>query len=322
MRLLSLTSRGYFLKLQACIILLSIAVSGSIACMLCWQHMFRMTFMFMHRNVTPMIVHKSNHNLDHRISVVIINWMRPNNVKIILRNLVNFEEIENIVVIMANPASVLTYPHPKVRHVVNYSISDKWGVAVRFHACAYETRHRRVLLLDDDLLLSHEDICRLMEATGTNIRPVCFKEFGRIRRYMRQKSDFDRQTDLMCLTRAVLVDRSLCHDFFRFAPLMESFIQENAFRTRTRWNGEDIFLALVHLYVSNGSSIPLFLERSHYHDLPQYGAISRRPRHYEYRYAFLDEAAHQLNLSQHSPLVYSEKHRQLMRRKLQKKPTV
>jgi hypothetical protein len=318
MRLLSLSQHRYFLKLQAYIILLSIVLGGRIAFTLYWQHLSRSTFILSRSNVNLTIDPKSNDHLNHRISVVIINWMRPKNVKLILRSLVKFDEIEKIIIIMANPASTFTYPHPKVRHLVNYSVSDKWGVAVRFHACAYETEHRRVLLLDDDLLLSHDDIYRLMAVTGIHSRPVCSKDFGRIKRYAHRKTDFDRQPHLMCLTRAVLIDRSLCHAFFRYAPLMESFIEQNAFRSTTHWNGEDIFLALVHLYVSNSSSGPFFLDQSHYRDLPHHGAISRRPRHYEYRYAFLGEAARQLNLSRHLPLVYGERHRQLMRTKRQK----
>ena len=308
MQLLPLLKHGNFSKVKAFIILLITISSSSIAFAFYWQHVSQWTFILMQRNVSSMIDHKPTDHSNHRISVVIINWVRPHNVKLILGNLVDFDEIEDIVVIMANPASAFTYLHPKVRHMVNYSISDKWGVAVRIHACAYETRHQRVLLLDDDLLLSHEDIWRLMAVTATNRRPVCFHEFGRVKRYTQNISDFHRRPYLMCLTRAVLIDRSFCHDFFRFAPLMKSFIEKNSFRMTTHWNGEDIFLALVHLYVSNGSSTPFFLAQSNHRELPSNGAISRNPRHTEYRYAFLGEAAKQLNLSQHSPFVYWEAH--------------
>lgn len=320
--MLPLSKLGNFSKVQACIILLTTLISSILAFAFYWQDVSQRTFIFMERNVSSMIDHKPTDHPNHRISVVIINWVRPNNVKLILQNLVEFDEIENIVVIMANPASAFTYLHPKVRHMVNYSISDKWGVAVRIYACAYETQHHRVLLLDDDLLLSHEDIWRLMAVTATDRRPVCFKEFGRIKRYTRNKTHFDRRPNLMCLTRAVLIDRSFCHEFFRFAPLMKSFIEKNSFRMTTHWNGEDIFLALVHLYVSNGSSIPFFLEQSNHRELPSNGAISSNPRHTEYRYAFLDEAANQLNLSQHSPFIYWEQHWQIIHKKLQENRTV
>ena len=125
MRLISLPEHRYFLKLQAYIILLSIVLGGGIAFILYWQHLCRWASIFRQSNVNSMIDHKSNDHLNHRISVVIINWIRPNNVKIILRTLVKFDEIDKIIIIMANPASAFTYSHPKVRHLVNYSVSDR-----------------------------------------------------------------------------------------------------------------------------------------------------------------------------------------------------
>ncbi|UJR17493.1 hypothetical protein I4U23_004388 [Adineta vaga] len=151
----------------------------SILCTTYLQHLSWKSSLFAEKNLSSIINNTFNDDRNHQISVIIINWLRPNNVKIILQTLVNFDKVGDIVVIMANPSSTFTYSHPKVRLIVNYSISDEWGVAVRFHACAYEAWHHRVLLLDDDLLLSYPDIRRFMAVQVNKAQPVCFQHFGR-----------------------------------------------------------------------------------------------------------------------------------------------
>jgi hypothetical protein len=248
----------------------------------------------------------------HQISVVILNWARPNNVRKIVDALVKYDEIGEVLILMVNSnvSADFTYNHSKVRQIVDHPLYKRFGIAYRFHACAHQTHFESVLIQDDDLLFTNDDIRHLIAAPR---RPACFDFAARLHRYSPVGDPNIEGPPLMCLGRVMLVDRMLCNEFFRFSPLMDSFFIRNPFHNK-HWHGQDIFIGLVHLYLSNGSS-PYFLHEPKHIELPDTHAIHRMSGHFEHRRALVEEATRILNFTY--ILYYDAPHRESIHKRLQ-----
>lgn len=57
----------------------------------------------------------NGHNF--KVSVVIMNWKRPHNVHHIVSQMVTYDEVGEIMVMMCNEGSIFNFTHPKVPHL-------------------------------------------------------------------------------------------------------------------------------------------------------------------------------------------------------------
>jgi Glycosyl transferase family 64 domain len=91
-------------------------------------------------------------------TVVLLNWQRPANVRIILDAYTRYRRVAEIIVWNNNPNLTFTYGEAKVRSVNSgeLGLSTRWAAALlASHAC--------VIVADDDLIADEDTIDRLIE---------------------------------------------------------------------------------------------------------------------------------------------------------------
>eukprot|EP00798_Chlamydomonas_sp_ICE-L_P013280 gene13280-19124_t len=84
-----------------------------------------------------------------RVSVVIMNWKRPQNVQKILSRYKDWDSIAEVIVWMCNPSTSFEYDHPKVRIINEPESNDVHGLSTRFKGCLL-AKSPWVLIQDDD----------------------------------------------------------------------------------------------------------------------------------------------------------------------------
>ncbi|KAG1677205.1 hypothetical protein FOA52_013403 [Chlamydomonas sp. UWO 241] len=180
-----------------------------------------------------------------RVSVVIMNWLRPDNVKRVLRQYTKYDAVLEVIVWMCHPDTRFNFSHAKVRIVDDVSANDLHGLSTRFKGCLMAASPW-VLIQDDDHYLKEEGLARMMAAKAASPTRL-IGAFGRDwgggwgdARYVR--SPVRPGPVRIVLTVLMLTDTATCAAFWDAAPAVESFV---AARSSPLWNGEDIFFSLV-----------------------------------------------------------------------------
>eukprot|EP00798_Chlamydomonas_sp_ICE-L_P030063 gene30063-35032_t len=179
-----------------------------------------------------------------QVSVVIMNWKRPQNVRKILGHYKYYDNVAEIIVWMCNPNSTFRYKHKKIRLIDDPSANDVDGLSTRFRGCLL-AKSPWVLIQDDDHMTKPEGIQALLEAKAKDPKRL-------IGTYSREWPDPEKPQyiPLPCpygphpivLTILMLADRATCKEFWRYAPLVQDYVHDHS---KPLWNGEDIFYSLV-----------------------------------------------------------------------------
>lgn len=96
--------------------------------------------------------------VDPVATVVILNWQRPANVRVILDSYVAYRRVSQIIVWNNNDGETFTYDHPKVRLI----LSAELGLNTRW-AAALLAENDCVIVADDDLIADESTIEGLIE---------------------------------------------------------------------------------------------------------------------------------------------------------------
>lgn len=197
--------------------------------------------------VVSSIFHRTSRNsiktaeTSMALSAVILNWKRPENVRLIVDSLKQLELIDDVIVWNNNPAAVFEQRDAKI-----VNASHDFGLYTRFAAVCL-ARHEAVLIQDDDLLLPQETVERLFETWHGN--PATLHGiFGRAPRrdgsYGRRISKSGRAP--IVLTRALITKRVYGADFFRYCTQFADLQQKG----NPLGNGEDIIFSYVVMHES------------------------------------------------------------------------
>lgn len=184
----------------------------------------------------------SKHPAEGPITVVLLNFNRPDNIRMIVDKMVTYRNVAEIIIVSNNPNTTFTYSHEKVVVLDMMVYEDELGVAVRFKACLLATNWH-ILIADDDLIVTEAGLSNLL--TARHQHPQSIVGFwGR---------DFDPDNVAyalresgpghhgIALTKALLLDTCACRAFWAASHLMHDLVHEAA----VTWNGEDIFMSLV-----------------------------------------------------------------------------
>ena len=227
------------------------------------------------------------------VTVILLNFNRPDNVRKIVDNMVTYNNVAEIMVVSNNPNSSFTYSHEKVVVLDMLGYEDDLGVAVRFKACLL-AMNWHILITDDDLMVTEAGLSRLL--TARHEHPWSIASFwGR---------DYDPENPTyayvesgpghhgVALTKAVLLDTCACRAFWEASHLMQDIAHEAA----VTWNGEDIFMSLVSKKVLGGTPyIVSFKEGVDLQLLDENKVgISSTQDHLPHRNKFLQTAVHRL----------------------------
>ncbi len=181
------------------------------------------------------------------ISVVLLNWKRPDNIKNqILPSLVKYRLINEIIISHGIRETQFDYEseHCQMVHRNDEENNKIYGLALRFLS-AQSAKNDIVLILDDDLLPPEKTIEKLYHSF--QLQP------DRLHGIWGRKPDYYHNYNyknvygevLISLTKCLLMPKQLATEFFNYQHLVLDLVKNHT----PLWNGEDIFLSLVSIVV-------------------------------------------------------------------------
>lgn len=168
-----------------------------------------------------------------------------------MRTLLSHPNIDEVLLLHANPKTAFEFVHPKVVNIDAMEINKELGLSLRFYYCQV-AKNEWILHLDDDMEFTTEALNELIIEFERNPKRIV----GRFGRDMTPGNSFNgynsqnrhKSTEVV-LTKLMLVERDMCSAFFDYAHLVwNDVILHNG--EGPLWNGEDIFMSLVanHVY--------------------------------------------------------------------------
>ena len=98
-----------------------------------------------------------------QVTVVLLNWLRQDNVRLIVETLENYTAVSEVLVLMCNPETRFSISTSKAKALDFSALETAWGLTGRFKACLL-ARNPWVLVMDDDLLVTEAGLDRLLQA--------------------------------------------------------------------------------------------------------------------------------------------------------------
>lgn len=236
----------------------------------------------------------SNYHENITISVVILNWKRPENVKLIVNEMDKYPEVSEILVIMCLESTKFHVISSKAKSLDFTLLELQWGLTSRFRGCQIAL-NQWVLIVDDDLLVTRKGLLKLISEkrlTPDRLIAIWGRDYDEKNPQYIAKDVLPNSSAKIALTRAVLLDYRFCHAFFQLNFLMEDFAKQS----HVYWNGEDIFISLVSNLFLNNTPFIIGDDLSYYQDFNNYKhvGISLGKNHYIYRNKFLIKALKKL----------------------------
>ena len=207
---------------------------------------------------------------DIQISVIVMNHARPHLLQHsqLLPVLVRHPSVSEILILHSDPATAFTNQQlahlddnnsnnstsrsnsiNKIQHVDASALNREVGLAVRFHYCATHCHNDWVLHVDDDMEMDATAVNALIQHMMIHSKRIV-GHYGR--RYSRWRAPHRHGYDTthllgprqeVVLTKILILEREVCRQFVRHAPLVEHDLVLP--QSQPRWNGEDIFVNLV-----------------------------------------------------------------------------
>jgi hypothetical protein len=187
----------------------------------------------------------------------------------LLRTLVSHTQIDEIILLHANPLTSFQFLHPKVINIDATNEHEDMGLGIRFYYCQL-SQHPWVMHLDDSIEVSEEAITALLEEFGKDSQRIVGRYgwnrlgggggggdahsnswWNRIRSRIGWSSKSAHKESDVISTKFMVMERDVCTSFFEYAHLIwEDIVLDMGIGPL--WNGEDIFMSLVanHVYTS------------------------------------------------------------------------
>ena len=219
------------------------------------------------------------------ISVVILNWKRPDNIKNdILPKIINYNLVSEVIISHGRSETYFQTPDIKmVKHYKDENLNSNLGVSLRFlRSC--NAKNECILILDDDRLPSEEYVNKMYELFQKDKNVI----IGSVERYVspsigysNNKRNIENENKIV-LTQILMTNKKMCKDFMNEKDKMNDL----ALKAKPVWNGEDILFNLI--YIKNYNKSPIHLEPINKDVilLKNNDAICKNTGHYEYRRKF------------------------------------
>lgn len=220
-------------------------------------------------------------NYYKMISVVILNFNRPNNIRnYILPQLVKYNIIDEILVSHGKKETVFEFVNKKVKHLHHYGdYNNKYGLTLRFLTGSLSLNNY-VMIMDDDITPYEKTIEELLRNIKKDERI-----YGLYGRDLNDDKEYVKVNVFgevpIVLTRCLITTKSMCSYF------MENFRDyetEKIKKSKPYWNGEDILFSM--LSIKKYNKLPIALDLDHYNMISNYfsyNSISFGTDHDDYR---------------------------------------
>jgi len=194
-----------------------------------------------------------------KISVVILNYLRPESAKKIIHNLLKSECIDEIIISNCNKDKLINYNDFNNSKIViknDYGINnDKWCLHLRFFH-AREAKNNKILIIDDDILVSDMDLNNLLTSDSTSIVGFYARDVPYSSGYERDLTKNIIHYAPIVLTKCILINKQVAEIYCRLIEKDSKLI--DLMRQGVPWgNGEDILLCGCNFLLTNQFNICL-----------------------------------------------------------------
>lgn len=175
-----------------------------------------------------------------KVSLVIMNWLRPDVLKNMLEQLVEYETIDEVIISHGREDTYFEFDNAKVVNEKHWgNINMQFGLSRRFLS-ASQAKNEVILMIDDDEYPSDEYVKKLLKKYNENPRRL----YGRFGRNLK-KGNYNlhqRYGDVCVLiTKCILFNKELCAEFFKHKDSVMHIIEKG----KPLWNGEDVFMSAI-----------------------------------------------------------------------------
>jgi hypothetical protein len=193
---------------------------------------------------------------DQNITVVIMNYKRPDN---ILNKILPYYEsipaINQIVIVNCLQSTSISCVSSKTKCVDEFNTNERYGVFTRFIAAQKYSKNDCILFTDDDVIIPSRTMSIVYQKWRENTLRVVGAEGRRLYKNV-YSNELEYKPNLF-YGEVDIVLTSCCMTSLKNVELAcqhELLLRDYAEGTKTRWNGEDIYLSLlskIHLNVQS-----------------------------------------------------------------------
>ena len=230
------------------------------------------------------------------LSVVILNYNRPNFVKKdIINSLNKISIIDEIIISHGKKETLFTSKNPKVKSLFHYGkMNEEYGLTLRFIS-GLEAKNEHIIIMDDDIIPSEEAVLELFENIKKDER--IYGIYGRD-----PTIEYNVQnvfgTIPIVLTRCLITTKSMCKYFIEN---YKKFENDDVKNSKPFWNGEDILFSLLSIKMTN--KLPISLDLKHYNYTYSYLNLKNSislggPDHLKYRKKITNHFISKLELTE------------------------
>lgn len=234
----------------------------------------------------------------HRnVSLIVMNYLRPHVLKRILQKMIMYSVIDEILVInnkMDTKLHFFNSYHTKIRTFDAWDDHDTYGVANRFIYAKY-AKNNQIMYIDDDVYVSESYIHQLKKAASKDPNNI----YGFFRRICNSKDGYVHDDKVIgdrydtIITGCMLTSKHITQSFVDHMNIAHEHAT-NPELTKTKWNGEDLFLNMVlrtiykkqPVYVQPHNKKDVVFIRDRKGAKSDVNAISNQAGHFEYRDTF------------------------------------
>ena len=181
------------------------------------------------------------------ISLIILNWKRPSNIKDkILPYIENNYLIDEIIISHGREDTIFEYQSSvkNIIHREDSELNNTFGLSLRFLA-ALTSKNKFIMFMDDDEIIANDEIEKCYHQIKNNKNIGIIGKYGRKlykngNEYLYNFHNVQGISDII-LTKFMILKKKLIYDFFDNSLFIEH-LQKNA---KPFWNGEDIFISLL-----------------------------------------------------------------------------
>lgn len=175
-----------------------------------------------------------------KVSLVVMNWLRPDVLKNILNELVEYEIIDEIIISHGRKDTFFEHGNSKIVDKKHWGdVNEKYGLSRRF-LTASEAKNEVILMIDDDEYPTENYVKKLLQKYNENPRRM----YGRFGRNIKNGNyNYHQRYGSVCIliTKCILFNKELCNEFFKH----ESSVMEIIKKGKPFWNGEDVFMSAI-----------------------------------------------------------------------------
>ena len=176
-------------------------------------------------------------NTNIKVSVIVLNYNRPHNIKTLIPKLIKYKNIGEIIISHGKSDTEILIEHPKV--INETLIRNKYYSMARFYL-AKQAKYDLILYLDDDILIYEEGLNELIDNAvkyGYNNLYGNFKRYCSVNGY---SGNEQKEEDLISLTKLALISKETS---LKVLDLMEKNINIYNMVMENKGNGEDILFS-------------------------------------------------------------------------------